>query len=227
MGPYEKILERVPSPLDFPSNFNPHAVTIWFSACSHLPSNIRSAWIRAIQLYRAGCKSADLSPFADSKQDTDIAVRNYLFRQRKKFVLCMNVTRLLQDLKPIRLLTREAHVEHYGFSLEISMQFQLDDPTWVSKLKNLGFGYRFSTVREQRRYHMDLDPGLTVFVWNTSISTPRRWHIGYLIRCPIVPVYKSDDPLSTAAKEQYILDSLWRPLMDTYRARRLNRIRHL
>jgi len=229
MGPQSKPLVKPPGPLDFPRNFNPHAVAIWFAACRSLPQDTRSAWTTAIARYRAGCKSAGLSPFVDPKQDTDIAIRNYLFMQRTVFVRAMNVTGLTRDLKVIRLVHRECRVEPYGFSLIVSVQFQMDDPTWIKSLFRLKGGYRFSPARDvHRRYCMELDPGLTVFVYNDSINGPRRWHIGYEIKCPIAPMWSSDGPADAATKEQYVLDNLWAPLMNTYRERRrLDRIRRL
>jgi hypothetical protein len=228
MGPYSKLLARPPGPLDFPRNFNPHAVNIWFTACSDLPSDPRSAWVAALHTYKEGCKSAGLSPFAEPGQDTDIAIRNYLYGQRRHLVRFLNVTRMMVGLKVLHNLRREARVETYGFSIMIEAQMRIKDPNWVQSLFRMNGGYRFNRIRDsKRRYVLMLDPGLIVFVYNQQIANPDRWFIGYEIRTPLQPSYKSDTDMDLESKSQFILDQLWKPLMNTYRGRDLDRIRHL
>ena len=228
MGPYSKLLARPPGPLDFPHNFNPHAVNIWFAACVGLPSDTRSAWVTALRLYKAGCKSAGLLPFAEADQDTNIAIRNYLYTQRRHFVRFLNTTKLMVGLKVLHNLKREARVETYGFSIMVEAQMRITDPAWMQTIFKLPAGYRFNRMRDsKRRYLLELDPGLIVFVYNQQITSPDRWYIGYEIRVPMQPSYSTDVDMDMEAKSQFILDQLWRPLMNTYRGRGLDRIRHL
>jgi len=228
MGPYPKALQHPPGPLDFPHNFNPHAVGIWFQSVRNLPADPRSAWVAALRLYKAGCKSAGLSPFAESKQDTNIAIRNYLWHQRRHLVRFMNVTRFMVGIKPIRNLVREARLETYGFSIVIKAPVEIPDPTWVQTLFRLGAGYRFNHQRDQlRRYVLELDPGLIVFVYNQGTVQARRWFIGYEVKVPLLPLYPADSNMDLRAKEQFILDQLWRPLQNSYRALNQDRGRHL
>jgi hypothetical protein len=125
-------------------------------------------------------------------------------------------------------LKRHARVETYGFSILIEAQMRIEDPTWVQTLFKMPAGYRFNRVRDsKRRYLLELDPGLIVFVYNQQIAARDRWFIGYEIRVPLQPSYASDVDMDMAAKEQFILDQMWRPLMNTYRGRNLDRIRHL
>jgi len=230
MGPYSKLLQRPPGPLDFPHNFNPHAVNIWFAACSGLPSDTRSAWVTALQRYKEGCKSAGLLPFVMPEADTNIAIRNYLWTQRRHLVRFLNVSRLMRGLSPWHNLERHARIESYGFSILVQAQFKIEDPEWHTRLFRMPGGYRFSRIRDsERRYRCELDPGLLVFVYNRETLNPRQWFIGYEIRAPLVPVYTPgmNTGPDLRAKEQFILDELWKPLMNTYRARDSTGVRHL
>lgn len=221
MGPSGKILDRPPGPLDFPSNFNPHAVNIWFAACSQLPTDIRSAWVQALHEYKAGCAEAGLIPFVDPSADTTTAIQNYLYEQRQKIARFLTKTQLTRGLKAIRNLNRSAALESYGFRIEIIGQYRISDPTWVQSLFKLPGGYRFSRMRTEHRYELALDPGLVFFAFNEGTLSPDRWHLGYRVLCPLVPLYDE----GTDA-EAWILDKLWRPLVNTYRARDLSP-RHL
>jgi len=204
-------MNAAPHPLEFPKDFNPHAVDIWFAACANLPTDRRLAWSTALHNYTEGCERAGLLPLLKDV-DINLAIRNYLYKKRHTFVRFLNVTKLMQGRKILRAITREVHVEPYGFSITIEARIREDDPTWYRKLWRLPLGYRFQIQKELGRTVLHLDPGLTVYVRNPMISIPHRWIIGYTIRCPLFPNY--DGPLS---EDEFILHQLWEPLMNSYR----------
>lgn len=217
MGPYTSPVEsKFPDPMAFPQNFNPHAVKMWFDACANLPPDVRSAWTIAVHRYKGYCASAGLSPFVESKADTNIAIKNYLWTQRQQFVRFLRTTKVLDGLKAIRNPESEARPEHYGFSLDVRVQFRLEDPTWIKTLMRMRGGYRFSPLRDShRRYSMTLNPGLIVYVWNGQIISPNRWFVGYEIRCPLTPLYPDDGV--PADKPKFIMDEMWTPLIKSVR----------
>jgi hypothetical protein len=207
--------------LDPPKGLNPNAIEIWFKVCA---SDYRLATKDLLKEYVEACNRAGLYPFVEPSHDSNVAIRNYLYKRRRKFVRFLDFTKLMVGLPIIRLIKRNAFTLPNGFGITISCQLRIEDPTWVRKLAHLGGGYRFPLMRDRfRRYVLDLDPGICVFVYNDMINAPNLWHIGYTIICPIVPDYEGMEHY----KHDYVLQHLWAPLFHAYRGKGLNRIRYI
>jgi len=202
-----------------PKNINPHAIELWFDACK----NPELATEDVLSVFTEACHAANLYPFVAPNTDSNVAIRNYLYRRRNKFVRFLDWTKLMVGLPIIRLIKREVNLEEHGFSITVSCQLRIEDPTWIKKIFRFR-PQRFPIMRDKlRRYVLQLDPGLKVFIYNEMISASNRWHIGYTIYCPLDPSYAG----FTNYKKEFILDHLWKPLMTKRRARFLDRIRYI
>lgn len=215
---------KYPDPLDLPTNLNPHAVDQWFQACRSLDQypDPRSAWRAAVGIYTDLCRSTGLSPFVGPK-DGNVAIRNFLYTRRRKLIRFLDTTNLMVGVPVLRQVKRDVRALPNGFTVRVSAQVRIQDPTWVSRLTKFPFGYRFGLLRnKQRQYVLKLDPSLTVFVYNDQIAASHQWHIGYTVQCPIKPNYPAGHDES-----QFILEQLWHPMMTKFRPSRVNQILHL
>ena len=213
-------MSKIPSPLNFPKVFNPHAVDLWFAACAKTDPKSVGAWTQVLKDFTHLCARADLDPYY--KGEWNSAIQHFLWTRRRHFVRYADLTKLVQGVKVIRLIHRAVDFTHFGFELTISAQCHIPDPTWMKRLFNLGPAFRFSKLRDsQRHYVRHLDPGLEVFVYNDTITGVDQWHIGYVIKCPLMPETHGQD------KKQYVLDQLWGPIRSKIKPRNADNTRYL
>lgn len=216
-------LTQRPSALRYPTRFNPAAIELWFKSCQNLPSDIRSAWVAAVDIFKSLCDSAGLEPFSRTK-DGNLAIRNYLSIRRHNFIRLLRTTRMMEGLPVLRPITRTVDHSGYGFKITVSCQVHIKDgDAFVKKIQHYPLKNRFGLMRDHhRRYHLKMDPGMTVFVYNDMINSPYRWHIGYEITCPINPEYHG-----VKDKTAFVLNYLWLPLAKQIRPRNVNQLRYI
>lgn len=213
-------MAKIPKPLEFPKVFNPFAVAQWFAACEGVDPSEPGAWQQALKDFQYRCAKADLDPYAHG--DRNSAIAHFLSVRRRNFVRYADWVKLIQGVKVIRTIHRDVRFTNTGFDLTVSAQCHIPDPTWMERLFRLGPAYRFSKLRDRQRHYVKyLDPGLEVFVYNDMISSVNQWHIGYTIRCPLMPDTHGQD------RRHYVMDVLWAPIRSKVKPRKADNVRYL
>lgn len=213
-------MSKIPSPLNFPKVFNPHAINLWFDACAKTDPKSVGAWNAVLKTFVHLCAQDNLDPYY--KGEWNSAIAQFLWTRRRHFVRYADLTKLVQGVRVIRIVRREVAFTDFGFKLTVSAQCHIPDPTWVNKLFQLPGVFRFNKLRDhQRHYVKHLDPGLEVFVYNDLISAADSWHIGYTIKCPLMPETHGQD------RRQYVLDRLWAPIRSKVKPRNADNTRYL
>jgi hypothetical protein len=194
-----------------PPSVNPHAIDLWFEACTNLPQDPRLARAEAMRKYVSLCDSAGLSVFADPGIDPNIAIRNFLGKRRRLYVRYVELSKFFDGVR-IRKITKDAYPTDYGFAIRVEGWVSTADPRWFAKIKTTP-GWRFSLAQDkQHRHYLKLDPGITVYVRNPNLRSPVSWYVGYEIHCPITPNLKD-------FKSETMLRVLWDTLAATVRPR--------
>lgn len=186
-----------------PKNINPHAVDLWFSACSYARKMNWSARSRTLHKFVELCDSAGLSAFMADNEDPNPAIKNFLGKRRRLYVRYIDSTGFLNKVY-VRKIFRDAYLTDYGFAIKIEAWVSLDDATynWFRKIKSIP-AWRFSLMWDkEHRYTLKLDPGITVYVRNPIPGSKTSWYVGYEIHCPLAPKLPN-------LKPDTILKNLW------------------
>lgn len=201
-----------------PQGANPAALDLWFQAAANVSRSM------AYKEYVKLCNAAGLPALVDP-QHRNPEIRSFLMSRRKLIVRMLDQTKMLQGI-PIfrRAIKRTATVTPRGFSVTISTQLRITDPTWVKTLTRFRPGHSFGLTRNKaRELELRLDPSVRMFVYNDMISNLNLWHVGYTVTCPIPPDLTGCMP---GHEEEFVLD-LWAPAFNKLRPSRSNLIYHI
>jgi hypothetical protein len=203
------------SQFKFPVYLNPKAQSIWEESCLGLDE--KATLDLALVKFTDLCFKNNLYPFRAGQGNG--AIRYFLFKKRLRLVTFFNLSKILQGLKVIRKVRHQVRPTSQGFEIEVSTQVLIHDPTLIHHLQNLPLGNRFSLLRRGKKYITNFDKNIVVYIYNDHINVKSAWHIGYIIKCPLIPDYPNKD------KANFIFNQLWKPLISRLRAVKTDQLR--
>lgn len=181
-----------------PPTVNRSNVSLWEQAVGTVTtSNVKRAWEQALDRYLELCQENRVYPLAQQTSVND-RILNRMILGRRRVVNFVEKQGILKVAK-VRRTLREATLEGIGFRLRVDASLaQLD----TAGAKTLTEALR---LRVKEGWRTDLDKDVSFFVYNEGAHMSQRWHMGYEIYVPFLPVIPSNYFPSTDELEQCIL----------------------
>lgn len=209
---------RPPTADAFPPAFNPNNKLVWNELIENfIPSgDVNRDWGTLIREYIDTCSDRDLYPFQNIHQSKNDQIYHYLKDRRHEVVRFINKSKLFDEIA-IRDSKRKVAMTDSGFVLEVYAICRLKDPLFLKWLQRSPYP-KFESIRKpDGRYMKPLMDGLSMFVFNTGAEMSQRWHIGYVIECPMFPEIPGNPLPSKSDLEKFVLRVLWEPILRSAR----------
>ena len=218
---------RSPTLKGFPPSLNTNAKSEWEQAVKDVvpTSNPMTNWGLVLKRYIQLCEMSDKFPLANtagsfSTEDSNSEILHILRQARIDFVRFIQKNDFFHDIK-IRSTHRKVQLHDSGFVLSVWALVRITDPKfkqWLGHLKFPGHAGNQMIPRDaNNRYTVDVSPHLKVYVENDAPGLPERWVVGYEITVPAIPHLEDVTFPSQEQLEQFILDSMWMPLLRSMR----------
>jgi hypothetical protein len=209
---------RPPNSESFPLSFNPNNFHVWEEILrDFIPTgNVVNDWGKVIRLYIDTCYDRSIYPFQNLHQSKNDQIYHYLKDRRREVVRFINKSKLFHEIA-IRDSRRKVAMTDSGFTLEVFAICRLKDPLFIKWLQKSPYP-KFDIVRQPNgRYMKPLMDGLSMFVYNDGAQLSQRWHIGYVIECPMYPEIPGEPVPSKGELERFILKVFWEPILRSMR----------